>query len=306
MNKKELYKNQVRVVLAVLPLLAETPDFALKGGTAINLFYRDMPRLSVDIDLSYLPIQPRDETITAINDNLKKLRRSVERMGLSVVLRKMGNTQYHKLVILDGGAEIKIEPNYILRGSCFPSSRISLSPAVEKEFRVEMDVLLASKEDVYGGKICAALDRQHPRDIFDIKFLLENEGITSDIRKAFVAYLAGHDRPIHELLDPARKDMREIFENEFSGMTTVDVPLAELNKTREDLVALITSSLTDEEKRFLLGLKAGEPEWELLGIKDIDKLPAIQWKLQNIRALKTKNPKKHGEQLGKLERVLEY
>jgi hypothetical protein len=46
-------------LIRVLPSIAEEACFALKGGTAINLFVRDMPRLSVDIDLTYLPVQPR-------------------------------------------------------------------------------------------------------------------------------------------------------------------------------------------------------------------------------------------------------
>jgi predicted nucleotidyltransferase component of viral defense system len=64
---RDIYERQVRLLLRVIPLVAEETCFALKGGTAINLFVRNMPRLSVDIDLTYLPVAPRHESLTDIN-----------------------------------------------------------------------------------------------------------------------------------------------------------------------------------------------------------------------------------------------
>lgn len=155
--------------------------------------------------------------------------------------------------------------------------------------------------DLYGGKLCAALDRQHPRDLFDVKVLLENEGITDEIRKAFIVYLVSHDRPISELLDPARKDFRRIYENEFAGMTVEEVEYDDLIAARETLIETLNKELTDAEKEFLVSLKEGQPMWGALGIKGIDKLPAIQWKLMNIQKM---NKKKHAESLEKLKRKL--
>ena len=63
----EIYRRQAALLIRTLPLVAEETCFALKGGTAINLFIRNMPRLSVDIDLTYLPVQPRAESLTAID-----------------------------------------------------------------------------------------------------------------------------------------------------------------------------------------------------------------------------------------------
>ena len=129
--------------------------------------------------------------------------------------------------------------------------------------------------------------RQHPRDLFDIKILYEHEGITDEIRKAFVIYLASHDRPMHELLSPKRADMRKTFDNEFSGMTGRTVTYDELEAVREKLIIDIIHTLTLAEKRFLITMKQGMPEWNILGIPDIDKLPALQWKLRNIRNMDT-------------------
>ena len=153
---------------------------------------------------------------------------------------------------------------------------------------------LLSFEDLYGGKICAALDRQHPRDLFDIKLLLENEGLTTKLRQSFLVYLLSHDRPINEVITPVKKDISSTYETEFKGMTSKDIPLQALIDSRDELVSSIHKSLTNDEKEFILSFKDGDPDWTLFPIK-IEPLPAIRWKLQNIQTLKKKNPQKHTE-----------
>lgn len=118
-----------------------------------------------------------------------------------------------------------------------------------------------------------------------MKLLLENEGITDDIRKAFVIYLASGPRPMYELLDPNLMSIDEIFFKEFDGMTTVPVTLDELLKIREQLVKTIQKELTNDERSFLLSLKHGEPDWDLIDLPHVQQLPAIQWKLQNIQKM---------------------
>ena len=78
---------------------------------------------------------------------------------------------------------------------------------------------------MYGGKLVAAMDRQHPRDLFDILQLFTHEGITAGIRRAFVVYLAGHNRPVHEVLSPSLRDIRYEYEQNFMGMTIEPVEL---------------------------------------------------------------------------------
>jgi len=62
------YRAQVDLLLQTIPFIAEENIFALHGGTAINLFVRDMPRLSVDIDLTYLPIDNRKKALSNISE----------------------------------------------------------------------------------------------------------------------------------------------------------------------------------------------------------------------------------------------
>jgi predicted nucleotidyltransferase component of viral defense system len=198
-----LYEAQVRLLLQCLPALREHPDFALKGGTAINLFLQPLPRVSVDIDLAYLRIGPRDEAVAEIAGRLGSLGEElVERLPRVVVQPQRTEGQLVRLVVSNPEARVKIEPNTIFRGFVFPSQEAELCTEAQQQFQSYVQARILHVADLYAGKLCAALDRQHPRDLFDVQLLLDRTGITPDIRRAFVVYLAGHNRPMHELLQP--------------------------------------------------------------------------------------------------------
>lgn len=306
MSFEEVYKNQVALLLEVLPVLNEFACFALKGGTAINLFVQDMPRLSVDIDLTYLPVESRDIFLLNIEAELLKMKQLIENKGLVVKVVQMKNSSISKLQVYTNNAMIKIEPNFVLRGSVFACEEKELCEKAQDQFLKFMRINTLSIGDLYGGKICAALDRYHPRDLFDIKLLLENQGLTEAIRQAFIVYLASGSRPMHELLEPrisdaSQQEFENTFKNEFAGMTTTSVTYEELKDIRVLLLQLLLESFTDNERMFLMHLKSGTPNWSMLPIDGIEYLPGIQWKLQNIN--KISNDKKN-EQLNKLKRVL--
>jgi predicted nucleotidyltransferase component of viral defense system len=172
------YKRQVALLIDAVPFVAAEREFALKGGTAINLFVRNMPRLSVDIDLTYLPVAPRPESLAAIDAGLKRIAAAL-RAGLrGVRVNEVVNAREQivtKLMVQGRDAQIKIEVTPVLRGCVFEPGVRAVSPAVEDAFGfAEMQVV--SFSDLYAGKIMAALDRQHPRDLFDVRDLLANEG----------------------------------------------------------------------------------------------------------------------------------
>lgn len=274
--------KQAELMLLAMSSVAREKSFAVKGGTAINLFLRDMPRLSVDIDLTYLPIEPRAQSLKNITEGLKRIAIQIEKnIPQASVLRSTTPPplrQISKLIVQRQGVKIKIEPNWIVRGTVFPPKQCDLTKSAEKLFELFVSANTLSLADLYGGKICAALDRQHPRDLFDIKILLENEGITEEIRKAFVVYLAGHDRPMNELLDPQMKDTNSVFQNEFLGMARIPVSYNVLQYTLKTLVKNLRKGLSNAERQFLISVKEGSPKWKLFGIPGIDQLPAIQWK----------------------------
>ena len=283
----EIYQRQVRLLLQLLPLVAMEDCFALKGGTAINLFVRDMPRLSVDIDLTYLPISGRAESLGAIDAALRRIAKRIEDRlrGASISFSTiMSEKTATKVLVRQGNTQVKIEVTPVLRGCVFEPELRSVSRSVEAAFGfAEMRVV--SFADLYAGKIVAALDRQHPRDLFDVRDLLANEGIGDELRTAFIVYLLSHNRPMAEILAPSRKSLAAEFDRGFVGMTMEPVSLDELSETREALIALIVGQLPDSHRRFLLSFERGEPDWALLDVLAAPDLPAVRWRLQNLALL---------------------
>ena len=303
MNINSFY-SQVSLLTKVLPIVGREKVFALKGGTAINLFVRDMPRLSVDIDLTFLPILNREETFTEIFSALQRIKKNIEEslLGAKVKLIQAKSVPVPtSFYVAYQNIEIKVEVNFVLRGSAFPTVISTLCKSAVQEFNIDIEVVTLSIADLYGGKICAALDRQHPRDLFDIMILQDNEGITEEIRKSFIVYLASHSRPMNELLAPNFKDISLIYENEFIGMTKHSVELSSLYAARLKLLATLKQDLTPSEKQFLISIKEGTPEWSALGIPGIQNLPGIQWKLSNIQKML---PEKRKNVLEKLKEAL--
>ncbi|MFQ3453033.1 nucleotidyl transferase AbiEii/AbiGii toxin family protein [Bradyrhizobium sp. UFLA01-814] len=281
MPLSEKYRHQVALLIETIPFVAAEPDFALKGGTAINLFHRDMPRLSIDIDLTYLPVAPR--SLAAIDAAMKRMAAAIKKGLPGARVTEVVNTREKivtKLTVQKGDAQIKIEVTPVIRGRVFEPELRDVSPSIEENFGfAQMKVV--SFADLYAGKLVAALDRQHPRDLFDVRDLLANEGITDDLRKAFIVYLISHDRPISEVVVPRRKDIQHEFTHGFEGMTADEVTLDELLEARETLIAEIAGKMPQAHKDFLIGFKRGEPDWGPLGIPGAADLPAVRWKQIN-------------------------
>jgi predicted nucleotidyltransferase component of viral defense system len=279
------YRAQVSLLVRLLPLLASEPTFALKGGTAINLFWRDLPRLSVDIDLTYLPIADRPTSLAAIEAALRRLADRIRAQIAGAVVEFQGGAEgVHRLLVRAGGAQVKVEVTPVLRGVVFAPEVRAVSPRVEAAYGFA-EVSLVSFADLFAGKMVAALDRQHPRDLFDVRDLLATEGLTRPLIEAFLIYLVSHNRPMAEVLAPNRKDITVEFARTFAGMTEAPVELAELVQAREELIAGVHASLTQADRLFLLGVKTGEPDWGLIGLAEAAALPAVQWKLTNLARL---------------------
>jgi predicted nucleotidyltransferase component of viral defense system len=283
----EAYRKQVALLIKIVPLVATETAFALKGGTAINLFLRDMPRVSVDIDLTYVPIKNRASSFKEIDAAMKQIAAAIEHgvRGAKVnASSPKGEKGITKLIVRADGSQIKIEVTPVLRGCVHEPEVRSVSARVEEEFGFA-EMFVVSFPDLYGGKIVAALDRQHPRDLFDVRDLFAKEGIDDKVRKAFIVYLLSHDRPMAEVLAPQRLDISAEYQRGFKGMVDEPVTLDELLKAREDLIAEIVGRMPEQHKRFLISVKRGEPDWALLDLPGAKDLPAVHWKLQNLAML---------------------
>jgi predicted nucleotidyltransferase component of viral defense system len=279
---RPLYFDQVDLLLSILEDSLEDPCLALKGGTAINLFVFDMPRLSVDIDLVYVPVEDRKTSLTSMQRAFERMKQRFEHNGLDAQLKYASDHQPKQIVVRRGNAVVKIEINPVLRGTVHLPQRAILCDKAQAEFRKFSEVNIVHPYDLFAGKLCAALDRQHPRDLFDMHQYLTHFSYTAALHQTFLVYLLSSNRPISELLRPNFQLLKEAYTKEFVGMTEEIVACEVLEETFHHLVDLTLSTMTDTDKAFLLSFKQGAPQWNLLPFAHVQSLPALRWKLYNI------------------------
>src|SRR5574344_465057 len=298
---EQSYNNQVQLLVEVLPYIAKEDCFALKGGTAINLFYNNLPRLSVDIDLTYIGFENREIACKNINIALEKIVNDLNSKGYTANIQ--GNNIEKKIICSNSNAKIKIEPNYIIRGVIDKPEILNVCEKVEDEFGYA-EIQVVSKSELFGGKICAALDRQHPRDLFDIKELFEKDGFNNEILKGFMVMLLSHDKPLHETLNPNIKNQKEIFEKQFVGMTNKKFTYEEHIETLNKLIRLIHEKIQPYKKQLLnfVSLNGSLKDFK---INNLEKLPAVMWKIQNLQKLQISNANKFKDQYNKLSKYFE-
>lgn len=296
------YADTVRLLLAVAPTVFAGDLFAMKGGTAINLFVRDMPRLSVDIDVVYVPRDvQREEALCAIQHELAAIAQRVAALGLRTRLIGARDQRESKLVVGNDVSQVKVEVNLVFRGTVLPVEQRALSTKTADLFGVEFEVPILAPDELYAGKLVAALDRQHPRDLFDVWQLYESGGITDGMVECFVAYLAGHNRPVHEVLFGNDKEIEAEYDRAFVGMTEVDCPLSTLIDTRKRVKHELPRRLGKRHKEFLLGLSQAAPDWSLLQCGHVGELPALRWKLGNLKTFRQRRPAEFARQVELLE-----
>ena len=195
---------------------------------------------------------------------------------------------------------MKVEVNHVFRGTMLPVQARSLTPESRRLFTTEVHVPVLATDELYGSKLVAALHRQHPRDLFDVHCLFGTGGITDEMVECFVGYLAGHHRPLHEVLASRDHDLTSTYENEFKGMARMPISLEALVASRGRLRQELDARLTANHRAFLLGLVAGEPDWDLMRCGHLRELPAIRWKLQNLAKLRRTSPQKYALQSAEL------
>lgn len=298
------YIDAVRLLLEVAPDVFRGSTFALKGGTAINLFLHDMPRLSVDLDLVYTDHRSgRDEALKQIVVALDAANSALESRGMRC--DRGSGTEEMKLFVERDRVRVKIEVNHVFRGTVLPVSSRPLSENTQDIFFTDIELPVLHPNELYGSKLVAAMDRQHPRDLFDVQGLYARDGLTQGIVECFVCYLAGHNRPVHEVLFANRIDIARSYANEFVGMTRDPLALDDLLQVRSSLFAELPSALTTSHREFLLGIVQCEPDWSLMSCPHLKEMPAIRWKLANLERLRESNPAKFSEQQSELRRRLD-
>ena len=295
MNKA--YRQQVELLLKIIPTLSGIESFAIHGGTAINLYVLDLPRYSVDIDVTYTPIKPREESFAEIHKNLSILKEKIKSIIPNVIISEKPN----KIYCTQKGIMTKVEVSGTKRGLIEPYEIRPLCKKAQNEFETLNKAKIVSLSQLYGGKITAALDRQHPRDLFDVKLMFDFVTDFQQVKKGFLYCLLGGDRPIIESLSPNRIDQQETMIKQFSGMTDISFSYSDYEETREKLIDFINSNLTQQDKEFLIAFESENDLLQFTEYQEYLPFPSVQWKLQNISKLKENNPNKNRERVKKLE-----
>lgn len=296
----EIYKKQVALLIRIMPSIYRIEDFAVHGGTAINLFHKNMPRYSVDIDLTYTRIQGREESFASIKKHLKTLKAYIEKSIPNIrVIPKYNVLKLHCTL---NGATVIIEVNGTKRGIIAPTEDIMLCQKAQEEFSMSCIARIVSFSELYGGKIAAALSRQHPRDLFDCKYMEISS--FDEVKKGFIFNLLGSDKPIIESLQPNRINQSPALENQFQGMSNIEFTYKDYEQAREHLISLVNNSLTKTDKEFIISFEEGNPDWSKCIAGDLSNYPSVQWKLQNIHKLKAENLQKYRDEIQKLKDIM--
>lgn len=244
----------------------------------------------MDIDLVYIPVRDREESLTEIKAAFKNISEGIKQSYTKTIIDVIPfDRDGHsvRLIVRRGGVQVKVEISPVLRGTVFPCEEKEPSKVIQKLLGYA-SIQLVSHADLYAGKMVAALDRQHPRDFFDLMLLFNNEGVDTKLWQAFLVYLICHNRPMSEILKPNFHDFSDVFKKEFEGMTDKPISIQQLVDSREELMSTIHQKMTINDKVFLLSVKRGEPDWTCLPHLNISELPAVQWKLSNLSKMKNR------------------
>ena len=283
-NWDNRYTERVKLLVEILPTLAEEKRFALKGGTAINLFEHDLPRLSVDIDLTWLPVGDFASDVRDITEALEAIGERLRTGPLRLQVQTSGTeaTGVHRLIASRNRARVQIETTPVMRGTVHPVRTMRVRPGVEQNFGfAEMQVL--DFADLYAGKLSAALSRQHPRDLFDLQPILDDGRLDERLWRTFLVYLTCSSKPAAEMLSPqAPRDFDQIFTAHFAGMTADPVTADALLAVRTRLLQRIAELLDAPARAFLESIEREAPDFSLIELPHAADLPGVRRKLANL------------------------
>lgn len=283
-NWDSRYSERVKLLVEILPTLADEKRFALKGGTAINLFEHDLPRLSVDIDLTWLPVSEFAKDARDIAAALEAIGERLRSGPLRLQVQSSGTEAagVYRLIASRKRSRVQIETTPVMRGTVHPVRTLRVRPGVERDFGfAEMQVL--DFADLYAGKLSATLSRQHPRDLFDMQPLLDDGRLDERLWRTFLVYLTCSPKPAAEILAPKEpRDFERMFTAHFQGITAVPVTAASLLDVRARLLKRVSELLDAPSRAFLESVEREAPDFDLIGLPQAAELPGVRRKLSNL------------------------
>jgi len=275
----------------------------LKGGTALNLFYLDLARLSVDIDLNYIGHVDREATLK----DRPEISKAVEQIAVSLGYQLQNGVDDYALrewylnftnhtVRPD---RIQVEINFLMRACALPPPELN---AVAIGDAAPCRHLVLSLEELFAGKTKAMIDRHHPRDLYDL-YRFSTSGLTHDaelLRKLAVLFASTMDR-----------DFRTYHLDRFQALGQKDLerllyPLlrADDRPTFETMLSAVSPLLKtvldhQRESTYLAAMASGKYQPELLFPKQpeiverIRQHPALLWKAANVADYLSKSKKRN-------------
>ena len=263
----------------------------LKGGTAINLMYTNLARLSVDIDLDYIgsldkekASQDRDIIMDALDNYMISEDYEISSKSRGSII--LASRTYTFTNASHNKDNIKVEINFI--------DRIHICPSVRKQinyFEKEVMVQTLRLEELFGMKICALIDRSKPRDLFDVNKLKKNMVFINEdkLRKITVFYMSldgifdVNEDTFDSIMAIGQEDIKKELLPVLAKNTKFD-----LAETKEDISFLNDLLLlTDNEKKYLEEFSKGNFDPYLL-FEPIDaeravKHPMAKWRAGNLK-----------------------
>lgn len=274
----------------------------MKGGTALNFFWFDYPRLSVDLDLVYLPVSSRQtflaETDHALQRIAARIRQTDPSMTVNFTRHPHSNT-ISKLHCRQHNVEAKVEVALGQRQHVFPTVTGEFQPATVADLGPATTLLLSFPETC-AGKCHAVLDRLHPRDLFDARTILNEADLTPKVRTAFIVDMLGQGKPIGEMLSPRLKVHGQDAWNSLGRLLPTPVDRQDLFQALADLKHQLVQHMPSHHRDFLQSFIRGHPDWSLLEIPSVRDFPAVRWRMQNLALV---SPTRRQLLLDKLERV---
>jgi predicted nucleotidyltransferase component of viral defense system len=306
-GESALQAGTLEKVMRLLDLLAEiTADpvlkdrVALKGGTALNVFYLTLDRLSVDIDLNYVGALDRDAMLAERPEVESALAQILEAQGYGLrrqaVAHGGGKWVARYASALGGGASLEVDLNFMMREPLFGVGRIA---SVALGDRAPSEAVVVDIHEVVAGKLVALIDRDAARDLFDARRILEMPGLDWRlIRAGVLAFGASRSADWRAAsvqdIGGDLKDLREKLAICLPRGTFRDA--GGMRAWIEETVAICRDRLgglfdwSEGERRFLDGvIERGEIDASGLDappevIARIARMPMLAWKAQNVTA----------------------
>ena len=298
-------RSQMQLLVDLMPYVSE--DFAPKGGTAINMFCRDLPRYSVDMDLVYLPRTDRLTAVRSMRGLLEQMRRAAQNglRGVTTSQVRGGKDATAGLLWVEvrrGEVSVKIETPVSARQTLHAPSILNAVPAAESEFGpARMKVV--SFDEMYAGKVGASLGRRQLRDMFDIFHLLENEGLTEDLFRSFLAYAVADGRPPHMILSRAWHARKLPEQKRWQELMRTTLPMDRLLAANAELRQQCENRITPQVRQFLIDVHDGAADPGVIGIPEASTWPAFLWRMRQRALFKAKKPHEHARQRREIEAI---